>query len=67
MIAPLPKGTAGQAKILIAETARETKSHAARLAMAKLASGPLANLTDEAKALWADYHRRGAPEGESVA
>ena len=46
---------------LIAETARETKCKDARLAMAKLASGPLSNLAPANKSLWADYYDAGAP------
>ena len=53
--------TLQETRELIEQTARETRSHSARLAMAKMASGPLSNLTDEGKALWADYHSKGAP------
>lgn len=60
----MAKGDVEYARKGIETTARETKSHAARMAIAKLASGPLANLTDEAKALWADYHADGAPDAK---
>lgn len=53
--------TLQQTEELIEQTARETPSHSARLAMAKLASGSLSKLTDEGKALWAEYHAKGAP------
>lgn len=59
--------TLDETRALIRETARDTKCQQTRLSMAKLASGPLSNLSDEGKALWAEYHRQGAPaESESA-